>query len=349
MSKWCSLGCWLLASWLLPVEPSSAGTELELVRRSQPLLGTYVVITAYGSDRAATHDAVSAAFAEIRRLDALMSLHRADSELAWVNARAAEAAVAVSPELFHVLAMAQEIAQQTDGAFDITAGPLVELWGFLWKEPRLPTAAELEAVRPAIGWRLVELDPECRTVRLRAPGMRLDLNGIAKGYAVDCALEKLQSLGVTRAMVRAGGDLRVVGVPPGRGHWLVQLEDPRKGGQRIVIPVRASALSTSGNYENYFEVDGHRYSHILDPRTGWPVEGLAACTALAPTCLESDAWATACFVYGVTNSLTKFAQRFPLRFTLMPAHPAAPGQVVASPLFPAPTGQPAESAGQRLD
>jgi thiamine biosynthesis lipoprotein len=119
-------------------------------------------------------------------------------------------------------------------------------------------------------------------------------------------------------MVKAGGDLRVIGVPPGKTNWIVQLEDPGKKGRRVKVPLRDAALSTSGNYENYFEIDGVRYSHILNPRTGWPVQGIAACTVIAPTCMESDAMATACFAYGVERSLAKFGARFPMRFTLMP-------------------------------
>jgi thiamine biosynthesis lipoprotein len=146
-------------------------------------------------------------------------------------------------------------------------------------------------------------------------GISIDLGGIGKGVAVDWAMAKLRSLGVTNAMVKAGGDLRVSGTPPGETHWIVQLEDPGKKGQRISIPLRDAALSTSGNYENFFEVNGRRYSHILNPRTGLPVEDIAACTVIAPTCAESDAWGTALFVHGVERSLNQFGQRFAIRFT----------------------------------
>src|SRR6185436_8715970 len=116
-----------------------------------------------------------------------------------------------------------------------------------------------------------------------------DLNAIAKGYAVDCAIEKLRSLGISNAMVRAGGDLRVIGAPPNEDHWSVQIEDPTKAGDRRNLKLRESALSTSGSYENFFTANGRRYSHILNPRTGMPVEGVASCTVIAPTCMQSDA------------------------------------------------------------
>ena len=293
------------------------------MRRSEPLLGTFVTITVYGENRDALNAAVSAAFEEFRRIDSLMSIHRADSELSRLNARAASEPVVASPDLFRVIAKAQEIAGQTEGGFDITIRPLADLWGFIWKEYRLPTESELGAVLGRVNYRLVHLDAEQRAVHFLAPGVSLDLGGIAKGYAVDCAIEKLRSIGVTNALVKAGGDLRVIGVPPGKTNWFVQLEDPRKEGRRTEVPLRDAALSTSGNYENYFEIDSVRYSHILNPRTGRPVLGIAACTVIAPTCMESDAMATACFVYGVENSLAKFGDRFPMRFTLTPTNPSS--------------------------
>jgi thiamine biosynthesis lipoprotein len=327
---WFGLACWLLASCRTS-QPSP-----EPVRRSEPLLGTFVTISVYGANRERVNAAISEAFAEFRRIDALMSIHRADSELTQVNARASLAPVVVSSELFRVIAKALEIAEKTEGSFDITIRPLADLWGFTWKEYRLPTDAQLRGVLPRVNFRLVELNGEKRTVHFRVEGVSLDLGGIAKGHAVDCAIEKLRSLGFTSAMVKAGGDLRVIGVPPGKTNWIVQLEDLAKEGRRVKIPLRDSALSTSGNYENYFEIDGVRYSHILNPRTGRPVQGVAACTVIAPTCIESDALATACFVYGVEQSLAKFGARFPVRFTLSPESPAHDDRSIRqSAFFPA--------------
>ncbi len=249
-----------------------------------------------------------------------MSLHRADSELSRLNARAATEPVVVSPDLFRVLTKAQEIAGQTEGSFDVTIRPLADLWGFIWKEYRLPTEAELRAALPRVNYRLVQLDPERRAVHFVAPGVSLDLGGIAKGYAVDCAVEKLRSIDVTNVMVKAGGDPRVIGTPPGKTNWIVQVEDPRKEGRRARVSPRDAALSTSGNYENFFENNGVRYSHVLNPHTGLPVQGIAACTVIATTCMESDAMATACFVYGAEKSLAKLAERFPMRFILTPTN-----------------------------
>jgi len=301
----------LLAAGCLTNRPG-----LETVHRGQPLLGTFVFITACGGSREQLNRAISEAFDEIQRIDAIMSLHRADSELARVNTSAYEHAQTVSTELLTVLRNALEIAKATDGAFDPTIAPLVQMWGFLWKEYRLPDERELREVLPLIDYRHVQLDTEARTVKFSRRGVTLDLNAIAKGYAVDCAIEKLREQGITRAMVRAGGDLRVIGAPPDADHWTVQLEDPQKRGKRRHIALRDAAISSSGNYENYFEVGGQRYSHILNPRTGMPVQGIAACTVVAPTCMESDAWATALFICGPERSMAQFSTRVRFEFAL---------------------------------
>ena len=299
------------------------------------MLGTFVTISAYGPDRATTLQAISAAFEELQRADAVMSIHRTDSELARVNASATTNAVVVSPELFAVVRLAQDIATQTDGAFDVSIRPLADLWGFIWKQHRLPTEEELERTLPLVNFQNIQLDPARRTVRCLKSGVSIDLGGIGKGVVVDWAIEKLRSLAITNAMVKAGGDLRVIGAPPGETHWTVQLEDPHKEGQRVSIPLRDAALSTSGNYENFFEVNGRRYSHILNPRTGLPVEGIAACTVIAPTCAESDAWATALFVLGVEQSLERFGPTRAIRFTVPPTtNKTSAWHVRQSPNFP---------------
>ena len=278
--------------------------QRDVVRRAQPLLGTYVVISATGAN---ANEAISAAFDEIKRIDSLMSLHRGDSELSKVNAREVKT---VSEDLYKVLAKAQEISKLTEGSFDVTIRPIAELWGFIRKEYRVPSQAELTMARSKVGYRFVQLDSTRRSVEFLREGASIDLGGIAKGYAVDCGIEKLRSMGITNAMVRAGGDLRVM------GDWPVQIEDPEKQGRRTTMRLKDAAISTSGNYENYFKVDGKRYGHILNPRTGMPVEGVASCTVIAPTCMESDALATALFVYGPEKTRKRFGDSIDVRFTL---------------------------------
>ncbi len=248
-----------------------------------------------------------------------MSLHRDDSELTRLNANAAAKPVTVSKELFHVIASAQRIAQETDGSFDVTIRPIADLWGFIWKQHRLPAPTEIETTLVRVGYQHIRLNAPNHTVHFAKPGISIDLGAIAKGYAVDCAIEKLRELGVTNALVRAGGDLRAMGRPRDQAAWEVQLEDPERQGSRTTIRLNNAALSTSGNYENFFIVDGRRYSHILNPKTGLPIEGVAACSVRAATCMESDAWATALFVQGPEQSLTKFGERLAFQFTLIPS------------------------------
>ena len=245
---------------------------------------------------------------------------------------AAQGPIAVSEELFTVVSRALEIARQTGGAFDPTVRPLVELWGFLWKEHRFPNTNELASTLPRIDYRLVELDPSRRTIGFLTNGVSLDLNAIAKGYAVDRAVEKLRALGMSNAMVRAGGDLGVIGSPPGETPWTVQLEDPNKRGERATIKLRNQALSTAGSYENFFVRDGKRYSHVLNPRTGIPVEGLASCSVVANTCMESDAWSTALFVLGPDRALQEFGHRMAMLFGLWTTDQTVKFQ--RSPSFP---------------
>lgn len=275
-----------------------------------------MTVSAYGPDRENLDNAVSLAFKEIQRMDTLMSIHRPESEVSLLNSKAFQEPVSVSPELFSVISKAQEIAKTTDGAFDPTIRPLADLWGFIWKEYRLPTREELAEVLPRVNANMVELDSSSRTVRYLKPNISVDLGGIAKGYCVDRAIETLRASGITNALVKAGGDVRVMGHPPGRSSWEIQIEDPNKQGNRVVLELTDAALSTSGNYENFFRIDGRTYSHILDPRSGYPVEGIAACSVIAKTCMESDAWATACFVLGPKTSLSKFGDQIPMRFTL---------------------------------
>lgn len=287
--------------------------SLETVQRSQPLLGTFVTITAHGLDRESLQASITAAFDEFHRVDRLLSIHRPDSEVSRVNSLSGTGPVTVSEEFREMLAGALAVSRATEGAFDVTIGPVTQLWGFIWKDHRLPTADELNRVLPLVGHEKAVLRPD-GLVELARSGMMLDFGGIGKGMAVDRAIEVLRERGVQSAMVKAGGDLRVLGLPPGQRHWLVQLEDPAKERRRKMVKLFSGALSTSGNYENYFEVSGQRYSHIIDPRTGLPIQGIASCTVLAPTCAESDALATAFFVMGIGPALCRHGAAKAVRF-----------------------------------
>ena len=150
-----------------------------------------------------------------------------------------------------------------------------------------------------------------------AQDMSIDSGGFGKGYAVDRAIAALQHHGIQNAMVKAGGDLRIIGLPPGKNHWTIWLEDPEKKGQRMPVKLRSGAMSTSGQYENYMMIDGRRYGHLLDPRSGSPIQAISTCTLTAPTCFESDAYATAACVLGIEKSKKEFGQKFGMRFVTL--------------------------------
>ena len=286
------------------------------MQRSQPLLGTFVVISVRSADKAGAKQAITLAFTEVRRLDEILSLHRPDSELVNLNRRGAEEPIAVSRELFTVIARAQEIAVATDGCFDITIRKLADLWGFISKEQRLPHPDDVAAALSNGNFRAVFLNEAERTVHFQKPGLSIDLGAIAKGYIVDRALEVLREQGFTNALVRAGGDLRASGSASDQDGWPIQIEDPNRQGERTQIRLHDLAISTSGDYENYLQVGGKRYGHILDPRTGWPVQGVRSCSVMSRTAIEADALATAFFVLGPERALARFGEKYRMRFVL---------------------------------
>ena len=286
-------------------------TTNKSITRLQPHLGTLVSVTVY-AERSKAQVAIESAFAEFRAVDDLLSIHRKDSALAQANA-----GQRASNELQKIIQQSLAIARKTEGAFDPTIRPLAELWGFIKKEGyRLPQKEELREILPRVDYRKASISDD-RFV-FQSNGMSIDSGGFGKGYAVDRAIAVLKQHGINNAMVKAGGDLRVIGLPPNQSHWNILIEDPEKKGQRVTLHLKSGALSTSGNYENFFEVDGLRYGHLLNPRTGLPVQGIAACTLTAPTCLESDAYATAACVLGPRKSMKQFALRYGMRFVLLP-------------------------------
>ena len=280
----------------------------ERTTRTQPLLGTFVSITVRGNSQ---EGAISSGFEEIRRVDGLLSVHKTNSEVARVNKEGGTNWFQVSEELFEFLKQAQEISRKTEGAFDFTIRPLAELYGFIWKEYRLPRKEEIEQALKLVDYKNVEVADG--KVRFRKTGVTLDFGAIGKGYAVDRAVMALKENGVKAGMVRAGGDIRVFGPD----WWEIQIEDPTKKGNRGSVWLKEGAISTSGNYENFFEVRGKRYSHILNPQTGWPVEGVASCSVIAKSCTESDALATGFFVLGPEKTFERMAGEYEVQFLLV--------------------------------
>src|SRR5258708_10335729 len=226
-------------------------------------------IDAYGPDPAALPRILDEAFDEVDRIDRLMSHYKADSPLSRVNRGAGRRPVAVEPELFDFIAEAMRYNRESDGAFDITVGPLMKAWGFFGGEGRMPTDDELAAARRHIGATHVVLNAADRTIAFDEPGVELDLGGIAKGYAVDRAVALLRQRRIAAALVSSGGStIYGLGAPPGRHGWDVSIQDPvdsRKAA--LTVTLKDRALSVAGSSEKSFESRGVRYSHLMDPRT----------------------------------------------------------------------------------
>lgn len=267
-------------------------------------MGCVYAIAAYGTDGSHMQLFLDEALDEVDRIDRLMSHYRSDSPLSQLNQRAADGAVGVDLELFEFLARAIRYSRESDGAFDITVGPLMKTWGFFRGDGRVPTPAELAEARERVGYGHVRLDPATRTVRFDTPGVELDLGGIAKGYAVDRAIGLLKARGVTAALGSAGGStVYALGAPPGRDAWTVSVQDPLTTGRvAFTVALRDRALSIAGVSEKFFERGSTRYAHIMDPRTGRPVPGVLAVALLAPDGTTGDALDDAVFVRGVAGS-----------------------------------------------
>jgi FAD:protein FMN transferase len=284
--------------------PGVAAEPLTRFEYVEPHMGTRFRIILYAADEAAAKRASQAAFRRVADLNGIMSDYLPTSELMRLCAKAGDGPVPVSPDLFAILARAQEIAERSDGAFDVTVGPVVRLWRLSRRTQRLPDPAKLAAARALVDYRNVVLDPAARTVTLKKVGMQLDLGGIAKGYAAEAAQVELKANGITRAIVAASGDMVATGPPPDADGWPVGIggvgEDARNAPKLLL---RDAAVSTAGDAEQYVEIDGNRYSHIVDPRTGLGMTESFQVTVVACDGTTSDGWDTALSVLGPEKGL----------------------------------------------
>jgi len=264
-------------------------------------MGATFSVVAYGPDRVGLDGAVTAAFAEVHRIDRILSNYDPASEWSEVNRVAAVRPVAVSHELFGLLTECARYSRESEGAFDITVGPLMKAWGFYRGEGSLPRAADLAEALGRIGYQHVRLDPATRTVRFDRPGVELDPGGIGKGYAVDRMAEILRSRGVSVALISGGGSsIYGMGAPPDTPQgWRVTIRapgDPHRAAAEVFL--KDMSLSTSGSYEKFFWAEGRRYSHIMDPRTGYPARGASSVSVMASRTIDSEALAKPYFVNG---------------------------------------------------
>ena len=264
-------------------------------------MGCLYSIVAHGRDKDAVARTLDASLDEVDRIDRLMSHYRGDSPLSRINRDAGRAPVPVERELFDFIALSIRYGVESDGAFDITVGQLMKAWGFFRGDGRVPSDQDLNRARELTGFRHVVLDARDRTIRFDRDGIELDLGGIAKGYAVDRAVAILRREGVVSALVSAcGSTIYGLGHPPNGAHWTVDIQDPLdERRMAFSIPLRNRALSMSGSSAKFFERDGVRYSHVMDPRTGHPVNGVLGVVVQAPNGTSGDAIDTVLFVEGI--------------------------------------------------
>jgi thiamine biosynthesis lipoprotein len=275
----------------------------DMSREYRYLMGTSVEVRAVGKDQASRAAAIQEAFAAMAEVDRVMSNWRADSEITAVNRDAADFAVHVSDALFSVIDAGQSVSDRSGGAFDLTVGPLVRLWGFRPRQPRLPSRDELASVRGLVNYRNIQLDQASRTVRFVRPGVEIDLGGIAKGFAVELAAGVLRRRGLD-GFIDAGGNQYMLGRPVGKTMWTVGVRDPdRADGLLGTLDLPEGSVSTSAQYANVFTVDGRKFGHIFDPRTLMPSDVALAVTLYSPDGTLADAASKAVFNLGPVRGL----------------------------------------------
>ncbi len=284
--------------------------HLQRFEAVEPHMGTLVGVTVFTRDEASARDAFGAAFDRIRALDEILSDYRDDSELNKVARIAAQRPVRVSDDLFAVLQASQALAEASGGAFDITQGPVIRLWREARKTHRLPDPAALRDAASRGGYRELHLDPERQTVALDAEGMQLDVGGIGKGYAAGAALEVLTRRGIRSGLVAVSGDLAFSAAPPGQRGWRIRVQDdPPVAGAPAVLELSDAAVSTSGSSAQHLDVDGRRYSHIVDPSSATALVDDLTVTVVARRGVDADGLATAVSVLGAERGLALIESR----------------------------------------
>jgi len=276
-------------------------------------MGSEFAIDLYAPDDETAEQWIQASFDEIDRLEDLLSNYRPTSELSRVSREAGKGPVTTDPETFAFLAKAVELSRRSDGAFDMTVGPVMRAWGFFFNQGRVPSSEELTALRPKTGWQHIKLDAEKRTVYFdNGVSMELDPGGIGKGYAVDRVVGLLREQGVKAALVSGGSSsIYGMGAPPGEAGWRVNVPNAVRADETMSwVLLKDMSLSTSACTEKFFIKNGHRYCHILNPHTERPVEDKLQVTVIAPSTTDSDALSTATFVLK-PDAAARLVETFP--------------------------------------
>jgi FAD:protein FMN transferase len=300
----------IVVAYFLTIAAKSRPRQVEIDSGYREVMGTFARVVAVAPDTETAKKCIDAAFEQFRHIEALMSWRKDDSDIARVNRDAYRMPVRVSNSTFEVLQKSIEFSRLSEGAFDITVGPLMDLWRHAQDANHAPTDAELRQVLSKVGFEKLILDANNMTVRFAVDGMKLDLGGIAKGYAVDKVVEAMQTSGALAAMVDSGGNIRCFGSPPAKDSWLIGLQDPNvtdeqmKAGRTILtLKFTDNAVATSGDYRRFVVVGGQRHSHIIDPATGQSSKGLASVTIICPSATDADALSTAVTVMGKEKGL----------------------------------------------
>ncbi|TRZ93968.1 FAD:protein FMN transferase [bacterium] len=273
----------------------------KLYRQSRVMMGTFVEVIS------PNRQAPNIVFNEIRRVERLLSKYIADSEVSRLNQCGRSE---VSLETMYILRKSKEFWLITEGKFDITVGPLLDLWGFSQKKYRLPTEKQINAVMPRIGSDKIIFQDESNLVKFKVPDMKIDLGGIAKGFVLDCAVKKLKENGIKSCLINAGGQVFCLGDRLGYP-WVIAIQNPRDADQSDLLEIKNQAVATSADYEQFFMIGNRRYSHIFDPKTGYPADsGVISVTVIAKDSLTADALSTAIFILGKEKGL-KLLKNFP--------------------------------------
>ncbi len=316
------VACLIVACLIVVYSPVRTNRQVKLDSGYRPIMGTFARIVAVANIRvireitpqqlkilraAAAKLYIEPAFTEIEKVDELMSDYKSSSEISELNQDGFRRAVVVSKSTYEVLQRGIEFSKLSDGAFDITIGPLVDLWRSAGEANSVPTDAELQQVRSKVGYEKLILDANEMTVRFAAEGMKIDLGGIAKGLAIDKAIEAIKEAGGLGALVDIGGDIRCYGkTPKGQKYWFVGLQNPDLESEEQILftlKLSAGAVATSGDYQRFVVIGGRHYSHIINERTGSSAEALSSVTIIAGSATDADALATAVSVMGAEKGI----------------------------------------------
>ncbi len=296
-----------------PFSPPSQGgdrggkesdSDIKLLKQTRMIMGTFAEVSIYSNDEKTAGKAIEESLDEMERMDRIMSNYKKDSELSRLNKKAGKAPVPCNGELLDVIERSQYYSELSGGAFDITVSPIVALWGFFCEKGHVPPDKEIEKVLPVVSYKNIVInksnDPKKpATIFFKNTQTQIDLGAIGKGYAVDKALEIIKKYGIDNGCINLGGNIYVLGTPPGKNAWKIGVQHPRNVNEILgYLELKNEATATSGDYERFFEFNGKRYSHIINPQTGRPVSGTIATTIVAPTGTEVDALSTSVFVLG---------------------------------------------------